>query len=74
MQNQPFKAPRTPEGAIDISHYARQAAAERRATKSRVMRRIGRGTRRAVLAIIGFVAFWNIPPMGSGGPKDTPYR
>lgn len=74
MQPDNFEARRTPEGAIDIRHYAIAAAAERRAARTGAMRKLGRGTRRAFLAVLGFFAFWNIPPMGSSGSKDLPYR
>lgn len=67
MQIETFEAKRTPEGAIDIRHYARNASAERRAVRSNVMRKLARGAKRAVVVIAGFVAFWNIPPMGSSG-------
>jgi hypothetical protein len=74
MQNEIFETKRTPEGAIDIQHYARSALAERRAAKNKAMRKLGRGTKRVTLTILGFVMFWNIPPMGSSGAKDMPYR
>ena len=74
MQNEAFEAKRTPEGAIDIQHYARSALAERREARGKAMRAIGRGTKRVTLAILRFVIFWNIPPMGSSGSKDMPYR
>lgn len=74
MHNQAFETKRTPEGTIDVRHYARIAAAERNETRTNAARMIGRGTKRALLAIAGFFMFWNIPPMGSGGSKDMPYR
>lgn len=74
MQNEIFETKRTPEGAIDIQHHARLAHAERRAAKNKAMRNLGRGTKRVTLAVLGFVMFWNIPPMGSSGSKDMPYR
>ncbi len=75
MQNQAFEPRRTPEGAIDIGHYAGQATAERRAVRAATMKIVGRATRRTIVAVIAIVAFWNIPPMGnSTGSKDTPYR
>ena len=74
MQNEIFETKRTPEGAIDIQHYARHALAERRAAKNKTMRSLGRGTKRVTLAILGFVMFWNIPPMGSSSSKEMPYR
>jgi hypothetical protein len=74
MHNATFEAKRTPEGAIDIRHYAQRAHAERRHAKSQGMRKLGRGLKRAGLAITGLLAFWNIPPMGSDGSKEWPYR
>lgn len=74
MQNHTFETKRTPEGTIDVRHYARIASAERRETKTNVIRTAGRGMKRALLAIAGFFMFWNIPPMGSSSSKDMPYR
>ena len=74
MQTETFQAKRTADGAIDISHYARAAAAERRQTRTNAMHHIGRGSRRVLLAIAAIISFWNVPPMGPGGPKDAPYR
>jgi hypothetical protein len=73
MQTEAFEAKRTPEGAIDIRHYARSASADRRLARANAARAIGRGSRRAVFAILAFIAFWNIPAMGDTG-KDWPYR
>lgn len=74
MQNETFEAKRTPEGAIDVRHYVRLAHAERREAKSHGIRKFGRNLKRVSLAVIGFVAFWNIPPMGANGSKEWPYR
>lgn len=74
MQNETLEARRTPKGAIDIRHYASAAAAERRAARSNVMRKAGRGAKRVILAITAFVMFWNVPPMGPGSPREWPYR
>ena len=74
MQNRTFKIERTPEGAIDVRHYARIAAAERREAKHSAIRTLGRFSRKGLLAMGAILAFWNIPPMGSGSSKEMPYR
>ncbi len=74
MQNQAFETKRTPEGTIDVRHYARKASAERNEAKAAVIRALGHGTRRAVVTIATLFTFWNIPPMGSAGSKEMPYR
>lgn len=74
MKTQAFETKRTTEGAIDVRHYAREAAAARRETRNAVMRTLGRASKRTILAISGFLMFWNIPPMGSSASKDMPYR
>lgn len=74
MQHEAFEPLRTAEGAIDIRHYAKQAASERQATKTDALRRIARGSRRVILALVAFIAFWNVPPMGSAGSREIPYR
>jgi hypothetical protein len=74
MPIETFETKRTPEGVIDVQHYARHALAERRAAKSAALRKIGRGTKRAALAIVGFFMFWNIPPLGSARSNEMPYR
>lgn len=74
MQTETFEAKRTAEGTIDIQHYARAAAAERRAAKSKAVRQIGRRTKQTAVAIMALFAFWNIPPMGGAGSKEMPYR
>ena len=73
MQIDTFEPKRTPEGAIDIRHYAREALAERREARTSAMRAAGRISKRAVIAAVGFIMFWNIPAMG-GGSKEMPYR
>lgn len=74
MQIETFQARRTPEGAIDVQHYVRAAHTERRMAKSAAMRGIAHGAKRAIIVVAGFLLFWNIPPMGSAGSKDMPYR
>lgn len=74
MQIDTFEPKRTPEGAVDIRHYAREALAERRAVRTSAMRGAGRISKRAVIAAVGFIMFWNIPAMGGGGSKEMPYR
>ncbi len=74
MQTQTFETKRTPEGAIDVRHYAQEALAERRETRTAAMRTAGRTAKRVMIAIAGFITFWNIPAMGPAGPKETPYR
>jgi hypothetical protein len=74
MQNETFETKCTPEGAIDVRHYARVAAAERRETRNAAIRTLSRASKRAILAIGGFLMFWNIPPMGSSASKEMPYR
>ncbi len=74
MQIDPFEARRTDEGVIDVQHYARAAHAERRLAKTAVMRLLGRTGKRALATVIGLVMFWYIPPMGSVGSRDLPYR
>jgi hypothetical protein len=74
MQIEALEPKRTPEGAIDIRHHARAGLAARQVAKNNAMRTIGRGTKRAVLAVFAIVAFWNIPALGSSSSKDMPYR
>jgi len=74
MQHETFEARRTPEGAIDVRHYAQKAVTERRAARTATLRRAARASRRIVLALAGFVVFWNVPPMGSVGSREIPYR
>jgi hypothetical protein len=74
MQNETTAAKRHPDGSLDIQHYVRISHAERRETRNAAMRGIGRGIKRAALAIVVFFTFWNVPPMGGAGPKETPYR
>ncbi len=73
MQIETLETKRTPEGAIDVRHYARAANAERRQARNKAMRGLARGSKRVMLAIIGFVAFWNIPALGPSA-KDWPFR
>ncbi len=74
MQIDKLETRRTPEGAIDVRHYARAAAAERNEVRAAAMRTLGRASKRAVLFVAAFFTFWNVPPMGSSGSKDMPYR
>jgi len=74
MQNDTFETKRTPEGAIDVQHYARRAHAERREAKANGIRKLGHNVKRTILVVAGFIAFWNIPPMGTNGSKEWPYR
>ena len=74
MQIETFETRRTPEGVIDIQYYARRAHAARRTAKSSGMRKVGHGLKRAVIAVVAFIAFWNIPSMGSVSSKEWPYR
>jgi hypothetical protein len=74
MQNDAFATKRHPDGSLDIQHYARNAHKERREAINAAMRVAGRSIKRATLAIVAFIAFWNVPPMGGAGPKETPYR
>lgn len=74
MQQDTFEARRTAEGTLDIRHYAKNAVAERRAAKTAALRRVARGSRRIILALAGFIVFWNVPPMGSVGAREIPYR
>jgi len=74
MQIQTFEPKRTPEGALDVRHYAREALAERREARTSAMRAAGRISKRIAIAAAGFIMFWNIPAMGGGGSKEMPYR
>jgi hypothetical protein len=74
MQNETTAAKRHPDGSLDIQHYVRISHAERRETRNAAMRAVGRSIKRAALAIVVFFTFWNVPPMGGAGPKETPYR
>ena len=69
-----FETKRTPEGTIDVRHYARIGTAERRIARNAAFGLLARGTKRAVIAILGFFMFWNIPPIGSAGSRELPYR
>lgn len=66
MQNEPLEVRRTAEGAIDVGHYAHEAATERRQARSRMMQTLMRGAKRGIAAIVAFVAFWNISLPGYG--------
>lgn len=73
MQIQTFEPTRTPEGAIDVRHYAHDALAERREARTAAMHAAGRLSKRVLTSIAGLAMFWNIPAMG-GGSKEMPYR
>jgi hypothetical protein len=74
MQNETFAAKRHPDGALDIRYYARISLAERRETRNVVIRAVGRAIKRTAAVIVALITFWNVPPMGGAGPKETPYR
>jgi hypothetical protein len=74
MQLQALEVKRTEDGSIDFNHYARNAQAERRAARTTAMKALARGAARTMALLIAFVAFWNIPPLGSIESKGLPYR
>ena len=67
MQNQAFETKRTQDGAIDVRFYAAEAAAQRRNAKTQAMRKLGSAAKRAALAAVALLGFWNIPAMGGPG-------
>lgn len=71
MQNQSFETKRTTEGTVDIRYYARIAVAERRAARANAMKKFYRSM---ITGAAAFISFWNIPPKGSTGANEMPYR
>lgn len=74
MEDITFEAKRTGDGAIDYTHYAKNAVIQRREARSAALCALGRNAKRGLYIVIGLVSFWNIPPMGGIAAKESSYR